>query len=50
MEKFIDSHHEFVEGSNVPEKVKPKETMRKTSTTLSVKGSVMNKTQSTFRK
>ena len=54
MEKFIETHHEFVEGTTVPEKkvLKEKKTTTKMSSTKSVLGqsaSVMGKSTTSFK-
>ncbi len=56
MEKFLETHHELVEGSKVPEKVKPKESKTKPlgaskiSKMGSTTSSIMGKTSTTFKK
>jgi hypothetical protein len=54
MDKFLETHHELVEGTKIPEKVNPKDQKVKPSTAkksgLSTTSSVMGKSQVSFKK
>lgn len=52
MEKFIETHHEYVEGAKVPEYVKPKESKVKPLTTKksNLTASTLGKSLTSFRK